>query len=372
MSIVRRSPGLGAAPVTLALLAVSPATGRAQAVRVTAVDSASRQPVPSAWVALERADGARVASVVTNDRGEGWLAAPDTGRYVLVVRRLGFRPERSAPLAVVGDGVAATFVLAARPIALPTVLVTAEGVESPAGCVRLSDDAPGGALARELADAMRTAFALAGTAAADDTTAFEIRTFTRGVPVHARSTSGGIRYGKWTRTTGARAFTGAPPGVAYMSGAFGPAAVWHGPDETLFASARLAETHCFAGEPAAGGAGPSLRFAPLPGAPAPSIAGVVRFAADGAVPTVVEFRYTGIPWGAMAVPAAFADTGAAARRDPPYDAIPGGRLEFGRLPGGRFGLVRWTLRTPVVRDFAYSGRGLVALDEVGAEVRTAP
>jgi hypothetical protein len=80
------------APVVLALVAVvlSAAAASAQEVRGRVLDDETRRPIADAEVTLFNASNERVASVLTNERGEFIVRARRAGRHLLKVERIGY------------------------------------------------------------------------------------------------------------------------------------------------------------------------------------------------------------------------------------------------------------------------------------------
>jgi len=300
--------------------AVLPSQARGQALRVNLVDSATAAPLRGALVALVDADGRTVTEVLTSQNGFGSLSAP-AGTYRLRVRRIGYRPYLSAPLAIPRTD-RFTVSIPANPIMLSAVVISAR-----TQCGRIASDAGGlGAVWDEVAKALQ-----ASRLSMDDL---------QGVG------------GRWTyrKTTGIRGeieetdtsyFTienqnqrpfGAIDAarlasVGYVEGDETSGWSYYGPDEAVLLSPEFAATHCFKLERSS--AEPNrigISFRPIPSRRVPDITGVAWVDQESSELRRITFRYV--------------NAGLVSRFGG------GGETHFQRLASGAWLVSAWHLRAP--------------------------
>jgi hypothetical protein len=127
----------------------------------------------------------------------------------------------------------------------------------------------------------------------------------------------------------------------------GEAVLYAAPDADVLLSDRFLEQHCFrlrsTGAPGPGLIG--LAFEPMRGRRVPDVQGVLWVDRASAELRLLEFQYTRAPV-----------------RGP--RGVPGGRMEFERLPDGRWITSAWVIRMPVPL-----GPGVTAVREVGGTVQ---
>jgi hypothetical protein len=356
--------------------ALLPAPLAAQQVLVRATDLGTGAPVPNALVSLVDGEGRAVDGGLTSDDGRRLLRAPAPGRYVVLVRRVGFRPERfdaEAPAAGAVRPVA--IAVAGRPATLRPVVVREQARCGPPGARGVRDGEDGVPLLQAW-EALQTALDAARAARDEGEPLLEARRFERLLTPAGRPVAEHPR--AWVRTRAARAFGAADPralrdsGWVWQLGEVGHVGerplLWQGLDERVLASREFQEGHCFARVP---GAGPAaglvgIHFSPAPGAERPGVSGVVWMDTARAAPRWLDFVYVRVGPVRDALPRALrldafdpADTLAVLR-------APGGRIEFAAAPSGAWVVRRWTLRTPLVQ-----GGSLRWMREEGAELRFA-
>ena len=336
----------------------------AQSVRVTLADTAVGVSLSNVLVALVPVDGgASVDQGLTSATGVRLLRAPSAGRYAVVVRRVGFTPERFGPYALsTGAPVEASLRLAGRRVRLSAVTLSEQ-----TRCGPPAEGAEGGDPLLAVWDALRTTLEASAQTRAEQAVPLEVRTFQRGLTVAGKPTRD-QRETPWTPVATARPFSAVVTGNAFVVGSVEAGADFFGPDERTFLGDAFVRGHCFtrvagSGE-TAGLVG--LRFEPTRGVRHADIAGVLWLDPATAELRHVAYRYVGIDYGRVRAPAAYVDE---RRGAAPGAVVPGGHIEFTRLPSNAWIVSRWTLRMPRIR----SDQGLVllvlGLTEVGAEAR---
>ena len=309
------------------VLAAAPGPANAQAVRARGLDAETGAPLAGALVSVLSAEGAALREAIATPAGRVVVGTGGAGAFRLRVRRIGYQPWMSPPVAVAArDTADVTFHVAARRITLPPVRVTA----APSRCRRSDDDR---AAAAALYDQIRIALDAAELTRADTLVRTRITTYEQtldrgGRVLDARSRELGAG--------GARPFFPASLDSLSRLGW-----VVHEPDgstrffapsaEVLLAP-RFGEEHCFG---LVRGTGPraglvGLSFEPVPSRRVPEIAGALW--ADSATLELreLEYRYVRAP-----LPIEVRDIG--------------GRLELEKLPSGGWIERRWSIRMPRLR-----------------------
>ncbi|MGZ8468072.1 MAG: carboxypeptidase regulatory-like domain-containing protein [Gemmatirosa sp.] len=356
---MRAHPMLCAAAAAASIL---PATLAAQAVRVTLADTSVGAALAHVFVSLVPAPGAApVDQGLTSAAGVRVLRASTDGRYLVVVRRVGYAPERFGPYALA----AGTTVEARLPLVGRRVQLQAVTRADQARCGAPAAGAEGGDALLALWDALRAALETSAQARDENAVAIETRTFERRLTLDGKTSRQSANVA-WTRVADTRPFTSVLRDNVYVVGSGAGEAEWRGPDERTLLSEAFVQGHCFTrvvgADATAGLVG--LRFEPVRGAH-PDIAGTLWLDPASAELRHVEYRYVRVDYGRMQVPAAFLRD----RIDAGHPA-PGGRIDFTRLPSNAWIVSRWALRTPrLVRGF--SGATVGGLTEVGAEARLA-
>lgn len=339
-----------AAAAVLALLAAVPL--RAQSVRGEFVDAAGA-PVPSGRVLLQTESGRVVHSALTDDAGAFSLRAPRAGRYVVRGERIGYGATLSPPLELAADEQATYRLVASR----ERVLLDAIVVESRPRCaVRPGASEETAAVWGEVRKALDLVNEGAGEAQRGrftvDLFEREVDTRTRAVNVLSTRTSAGLAH---------RPFVTLPPERLAREGFIirdTSGMVYAAPDAEILLSDGFLDNHCFrlrtAGAPEPGLIG--LAFEPVRGRRVPDVEGVLWLDRASAELRRMEFEYTRAPLRG--------DRG-----------VPGGQVEFQRLPDGRWITSSWVVRMPVQAENPHSDPRLrrrpriVAVREVGGAVR---
>jgi hypothetical protein len=323
---------------------VAPLMGQMVQGRVLSMPGES--PVAGALVTLVDTARREVARAASTQSGGFALSVPGPGKYVIVVRQIGYQAWYSGSLSLASG---ATYPLTVRiepvPYALPTITVEAR---RPHCGIRLEDDE--GVVAR-LLDLARTALALASAAAASDSISFSTVSYTaRLTPTlqMAESTSTTSRLADWPiqsadpdslRDNGFVQSTG--------SAMIGP--IYYGPDARVLFSDWFLASHCFRVGEEDDGLLP-VRFAPRKRHAAVDIEGSLAIDSRTLELHRFEFTYVGLPrW----VPRGKA----------------GGMVRVQRLRGGAWVPHDWRIRAPV--PAIAEGRGITRLDgwmEAGGRV----
>ncbi len=336
------------APVLLALLLAAPLG--AQAVSGHFVDQAGA-PVPSARVMLRDESGRTVHSALTDASGRFSLRAPAAGRYVLRAERIGFATTTSGPLTLAA-GEQATHRLVGGG---QRVLLDAVVVEGATRCALR----PG--VSEETAvvwGEVRKALDLVSANGQAPLDPFTVELFEREVDPR----SGRLSVDNRRRVEGVahKPFVAVPTERLAQVGFIerDPSGMLYAaPDAEVLLSERFLEDHCFRlqteGAPVPGLIG--LAFEPVRGRRVPDVQGVLWLDRASAELRQMEFQYTRPPV-----------------RGP--RGVPGGTMEFQRLPGGRWITSNWVVRMPVEAGLAemYPAQGqrprVVAIREVGGAV----
>jgi hypothetical protein len=343
-----RSPT--AALATLALLAAAPLA--AQTVVGEFVDPVTAGGIAGARVKLQDAAERTVQAALTDAAGSFRIMAPEPGRYTVLAERIGYAPTRSPTLLLGRDAeVHHRLVSETREVQLPAVVVRGR-----ARCVRRPGDTQETAVVWEEA---RKALDLARATAAGRLHRFRIQAFVRELDPVTRK----VRGERQTIREGydERPFVTVPlerlDRYGFIEQA-GDTLVYHGPDAEVLLSDVFLDAHCFRlrapGPEEAGMIG--LAFEPVRGRRVPDIRGVLWLDRASAELRHVDFEYTR---PLISGPA----------------GVPGGRVDFQRLPDGAWIVSHWTLRMPLAALAAGPSRGrmewgyrLTAIREEGGRV----
>ncbi|MBW3569908.1 MAG: carboxypeptidase-like regulatory domain-containing protein [Gemmatimonadetes bacterium] len=336
------------AALLLALALAAPA--RAQSVAGRLVD-ADGTPIPSARVALQDESGRVVHSALTDASGHYTLRAPAAGRYVVRAERIGYASTVSEPLALAaGEQASHRLVAAGERVLLDAVVVAAQ----PRCATRPGTSAETAAVWGEVRKALDVVSASAG----DQRARFAVELFEREV----ESRSGAVTVDNRRRVEGMahKPFVTVDPARLSTVGFVereGDGFLYAAPDADVLLSERFLDEHCFAlrtaGAPAPGLIG--LAFEPVRGRRVPDVQGVLWVDRASAELRLMEFEYTRAPM-----------------RGP--RGVPGGRMEFQRLPDGRWITSSWVIRMPVeasrteVNVLVPQTRQVIAIREVGGAV----
>ncbi|HEX2206815.1 MAG TPA: carboxypeptidase-like regulatory domain-containing protein, partial [Longimicrobium sp.] len=331
----------------IALALVSPA--RAQSVSGRFADG-DGTPIPSARVMLQDESGRVVHSALTDARGQFSLRAPAAGRYVLRAERIGYTTTVSEPMSLdVGQQATQGLVASGQRVLLDAIVVEAE-----ARCaVR-----PGGDQTAAVWGEVRKALDVVRATTGDARARFAVELFEREV----ESPSGSVTSDQRRRVEGMahKPFVTVDPQRLSTVGFVereGDGYLYAAPDADVLLSDRFLEEHCFrlrtAGAPSPGLIG--LAFEPVRGRRVPDVQGVLWVDRASAELRLMEFEYTRAPM-----------------RGP--RGVPGGRMEFQRLPDGRWITSSWVIRMPVeaarteTNVLVPQARQVAAIREVGGSV----
>jgi hypothetical protein len=335
--------------VLLALALASPAGAQAVSGRFVDTDGA---PIPSARVSLQSESGAVVHAVLTGADGQFSLRAPAAGRYVLRAERIGYASTLSEPLALAaGQQVTHRLVAAGQRVMLEAIVVAAQ----PRCNIRPGTAAETAAVWDEVRKALDVVSATDDEGRAH----FAVELFER----QLEGPGGTVTVDNRRRVEGMaeKPFVTVDPERLSTAGFVereGEGYLYAAPDAHVLLSDRFLDEHCFrlraAGAPAAGLIG--LAFEPVRGRRVPDVQGVLWVDRASAELRLMEFEYTRPPVRGRA-------------------GVPGGRMEFQRLPDGRWITSSWVIRMPVeaqrpeTNALVPATRQIVAIREVGGAVQ---
>lgn len=307
----------------IALLPLFALPAAAQTVRGELVDQQAAAPVAGAQVRLLDASGRVVASALTDEGGGFTLRAPSGGSYSLRVERVGYAVTRS-PALVLSAGEELPYRLVANP---EQVLLAGIVAQAERRCVVRPGTGERAALVWEEA---RKALDAARSAAAGGRYRYRVEMFERDLEprdLHVRNERLRVEEG-----FAAAPFVPAEADRLTQAGfieARGDTVRYHAPDAQVLLSDRFLDGYCFRTHLDREHPGQvGLAFEPARGAGDGGIRGVLWLDAETAELRTLDYEYT----------------------RPPLRhgrGVPGGRLEFRRLPNGVWVTTRWWIRMPV-------------------------
>jgi len=309
----------------LLLLAASAARLDAQALRVRAASEQDGLPVAGAIADVLDPQGRVVTQALLNDVGVRLMPLDGPGTYVVRVRRIGFEPFLSAPVAVAATD---TVDLPLR-VSMRRVLLGALHVTDERRCARDID--AGSAIALLLEEA-RKALTSTALGRADSGTVVEARRFERELDVAGESQL--VRVTLPRRVVDARPFTASSASGLSDSGYVrldGSGIVIFGPDEQVLASDAFVRDHCFEMAPGRHDDRRLLgvRFIPGPKRRTADIGGTLWVDSASAELRYLDFWYQGGNAGVQSI-----------------GKWSGGQVVFERLANGRWIVSAWRLRMP--------------------------
>lgn len=316
--------------LSMLLALVLPTGAAGQEVRGRLSDAASRAPLAGAYVTLRDADGAVVASTLTNQAGWFSLTAPRAGRWEVLAEYIGYEAASVQVSAVAGTTAWVELATAFRAIELEGLVAEVD---------RACDVDPGaaGRVAR-LWDEVRKALQATRFVEERGALLFEVERWTRSLePRRLRVTSE-------RRRPGAGLFPGSPfvslppedlarEGYIREVGEDGELA-YYAPDAQVLLSSSFQAAHCFGFAPR----GPEEGWVGLTFRPrdrrAADVEGTLWIHASTYEPLRLDYRYPVLPWSLVT------------------DAV-GGRIRFARIPEGPWIVRRWWVRMPVVQATSF-------------------
>lgn len=337
-------------PLVLFAVAMALPAG-AQAVSGRFVDQ-DGAPIPSARVTLQAESGTAVHAVLTGADGQFSLRAPAAGRYLLRGERIGYAATVSDPVTLAaGETATQRLVAAGQRVMLEAIMVSAE----PRCSIRPGDAEETAAVWGEV----RKALDVVSATSSDTRAQFAVELFERQLD----ASSGAITEDTRRRVEGMaqKPFVTVDPERLSTAGFVERTSdgyLYAAPDADVLLSDRFLEEHCFrlrgAGAPAAGLIG--LAFEPVRGRRVSDVEGVLWVDRASAELRLMEFEYTRPPVRGRA-------------------GVPGGRMEFQRLPDGRWITSSWVIRMPVearrpqTNVLVPATRQVAAIREVGGAVQ---
>jgi hypothetical protein len=339
----------------LALIAVLAlglaAPARAQSVTGRFVDP-DGSPIAAARVALQAESGAVVHAVLTGPDGQFTVRAPAAGRYVLRAERIGYASTLSEPLTLAaGEQVTHRLVAAGQRVLLDAIVVAAE----PRCAIRPGTSEETSAVWGEV----RKALDVVSATADEGRSQYVVELFERQMEGAGNTVTKDER--RRIEGMARKPFVTVDPerlsAVGFVERE-GEGYLYAAPDADVLLSDRFLDEHCFrlrvSGAPSPGLIG--LAFEPVRGRRVPDVQGVLWVDRATAELRLLEFEYTRPPVRGRA-------------------GVPGGRMEFQRLPDGRWITSSWVIRMPVeaprpeTNALVPATRQVVAIREVGGAVQ---
>ncbi|HET7464831.1 MAG TPA: carboxypeptidase regulatory-like domain-containing protein [Longimicrobium sp.] len=305
----------------LASIALSATALAAQAVQGAFTDP-SGGPVAGARAVLRDANGREVASASTAGDGSFTVRAPAAGTYVLRLERIGYAATVTEAIPL-GAGETVRRRIEANPQRIALEGIVAQGRSR---CTPRPGSGPETATVWEEA---RKVLGSARESGESGEYRYQVRRFWRTLdPRGGTILTDTVLTGEAEHGT---PFVAVPLETLSRNGYVESTVAgftFHAPDARVLLSDEFQERHCFALEPGENGE-IGLSFEPVSGA-RPDVRGTLWLDRASAELRRMEYRYTQVP---------------GLRRE--ADAA-GGRMEFARLPDGRWIVGRWTIRMPVV------------------------
>lgn len=315
--------------VVAGMLASGPALARAQVVRVRLADEETRQPLAGVLVSALDAGGAMGPAVLSSGDGIATVRIPGSSPHRLLIRRIGFAPVTTEPIAVPSESsTTVEIVVPAHRITLSTVRVV--GSQS---CTDRSESPSAGALA----------------AWTQVRTALEASALTRDQRL---VTTAALRFQRELRRdgtldfadttlrgrSGERPFFAPAPAVLERDGYFkhhdDGSEDFYAPDEAVLLSSGFTRRHCLSDFPDvrhdSAGTQIALAFIPRDRDTRPEIKGLIWIDSATSELRRIDFEYVRISLRA------------------PADSI-GGSVAFRHLTSGAWIVSAWALRMPRFR-----------------------
>ena len=315
-------PRLAASLLALALI-LGVRAAHAQDVHGTVTDAKTHAPVNGAIVALLDESSRAVAATLANDSGSFALRAPAPGSFRLRVERVGFRntltppftlaagQSREYPLEVSGDAVA-----------LNAVRIVADKK-----CVVR----PGAGLAAaELWNEARKALEATKLNQAEKVFTVRIRKFERALDPRTLAEQSVTRYDQEGPTINpfASVASDSLARFGFVRTNRDGTSDWYAPDADVLLSDFFLDRHCLMAVPLADGL-VGLMFEPASAGKLPDVKGVLWFDPRSAELRFMTYQYVDVDL------------------EVPLDKL-GGRIDFTRMPNGRWIIKRWYIRMPIV------------------------
>jgi carboxypeptidase family protein len=300
----------------------------AQTVRGDVVESGGGAPVAGARVLLLDGAGHRVAAAVTGPDGAYQLTAPSAGSYLLRVERIGFAATSMRVELGAGETVQRRVASGSAPIRLTGI--TARGGGGASRCQVRPDS---GQMTATLWEEARKALDLADNTQAEELYRYRIRTMVRDLTGPELRQ---VRAEQVADTAGSsvQPFFSAPlrqlqaNGFIQTSGENEDSVQYYAPDAEVLLSGAFLDTHCFrvADHPDSAGL-VGLAFEPVRGRRTTDVKGVLWLDRATSELRWLDYGYTNAPL-------------------PGPDGVPGGRIDFRRLPNASWIVSRWQVRMP--------------------------
>ena len=309
--------------LSLAPALLAPARAAAQTVRGQVVGSGAEGAIAGARVLLLDNAGRRVAAAVTGPDGAYRLVAPTGGSYLLRVERIGFAATSARVELRDGGVIERRLVSGTRPVMLAGVTA----LSGRASRCQVRPDS--GQQTATLWEEARKALDLANRTRAERLYLYRLRNVVRDLGGPGMQ----VRSERVAETSGASAqpFFSAPLAELAANGFIqqvGDSLRYYAPGAEVLLSDAFLDTHCFRLAAAADSPGVvGLAFEPVRGRRTIDVRGVLWLDRATAQLRWLDYAYT----------------------DPPLpgpEGVPGGRIEFKRLPNAAWIVSRWLVRMP--------------------------
>ncbi len=306
----------------VALIAARPTVAPAQVIELLLREDSTRAPVGGAIVRLVGPAG--VASMgLTDERGRIALRAPTPGAYRIRIDRIGWTGLLTEPLDVKeGETIRKEIPMKSSRVFLPTVTV-----RGATRCGRNLRDPGLTAVVWEEIEKALTATLISRA------TPIHLREFVRELGPDGKPEREWVVLSRIVRTSPFRALPARHLVETGFVTEYGDSLTFLAPDAETILSEEFVGTHCFRAIPGPEGI-VGLGFEPVRGRRVPEITGTLWVNRATGELRDLEYSYTGV-----------AGLGSASL---------GGRIDFRRLPGGRWIVSYWHIRMPRIETAAHS------------------
>ncbi len=321
------------AVATLAVLSWAAVPVRAQVVRGRVTEADGRTPVTGVVVSLVRG-ATRASPALTAEDGSFLLRAPEPGDWRVRADAVGYASVLAGPFALqVGDTAQAEVRMTDRAQALAAVRIEGE--------TRCQQNPQDGLRTARIWESIRTALDASRATERERRTPLELL-----IADHLLDMAGRRRT---SRRMTARSWSGAGfeslPAEDLAANGYirtsGDSVDYFAPDATVLTSSSFLDAHCFRAterKPLFGRREIGLAFEPRAGHTVPDVEGSIWLDAETSRLRQIELAFR-VPGRESPLP------------------LGGARIEYERLPNGRWYVSRWSLRMPILREIKDAATG---------------